>query len=405
MPRLAGARAAAALPAGLPLLAARHQPSRLNAQFAGELLSFADYVARTREMLAKAHSASGHAEQAVEGNAPFELLPAENFRTGREKPYARGVLLVHGLSDSPYFMRRLAAFFQRCGFRVMAVLLPGHGTQPGDLLEVRWQEWARCVAYGVEQLDREVEELFVGGYSAGAALAVRHSLRDGRVRGLFLFSPALGVSRRAAWANLHRIYSWLTPAAQWVDIKPDSDVYKYESFPKNAAAQMHALIQDLRAHLQGREVNIPVFAAASADDATVKTSATLEFMARAQNKHSRLVYYSTDPSGFPPGIPERKVELMHSVLPAEHIASFAHTSIVLPPEDAHYGVAGGYANCLHYYPGDMEKYALCTSGSPHVLQGELTDKNLRAGVVRRLMYNPYFTALEASMQRFIESLP
>jgi esterase/lipase len=40
-------------------------------------------------------------------------------------------------------MRHLADFFRQNGFRVMAVLLPGHGTQPGDLLDVTWQEWAR----------------------------------------------------------------------------------------------------------------------------------------------------------------------------------------------------------------------------------------------------------------------
>lgn len=385
---------------------ARHQPSRLNSRFAGEHLCFSDYVASTREMLLTAHSGSGIcARQQVEGNAPFELFPAGNFPAGKGKPYARGVLLIHGLTDSPYFMRPLATFFQQRGFRVMAVLLPGHGTRPGDLLDVRWQEWARAVAWGVEQLAGEADEIFLGGYSAGAALAVRQSLLDGRVRGLFLFSPALQVSRRAAWANLHKIYSWLAPAAKWVAIKPDADIYKYESFPKNAAAQMYALTRNLRRHLYAREVNIPVFTAASADDATVGTSATLEFMARAKNKHSRLVYYSTEAGAYPPGIPEHKVEMVNSVLPAQRIASFAHTSIMLPPQDAHYGAAGDYSNCLHYYPDDMEKYAICRSNAPTVSQGEVTEKYLHAGVVRRLMYNPCFAQLEASMHRFIASLP
>src|SRR5271169_592907 len=389
------------------VLESRHQPSGLNSLFNGGQLNFSDYVASSREMLFKAYSgnASRNNEKVVAGNAPFELRPVENSPVGKGKRYRRGVLLIHGLSDSPYFMRHLASFFQQCGFRVMAILLPGHGTQPGDLLDVRWQEWARAIAYGVEQLDGEADEIYLAGFSAGSTLAIRHSLLDGRVRGLLLFSPALRITPRAAWANLHKIYSWLQPSAKWVDIKPDVDIYKYESFPKNAALQMYALTQNLRKQLQGRELNIPVFAAASADDATVDSFAAVEFMARAHHPCSRLMYYTTDAAKYPPGIPEGKVELVNSVVPDQKIISFAHTSIVLPPEDAHYGVAGDYSNCQHYYPGDMEKYAVCSRGSPLILQGEGTEKNLRAGTMRRLMYNPHFAALETSMQRFIASLP
>ncbi len=75
-------------------------------------------------------------------------------------------------------MRHLAEFFLENGFRVMAVLLPGHGTQPGDLLEVTWQEWAKTVAYGAYKLAEEVDEVYLAGYSTGATLSVYQSLRD-----------------------------------------------------------------------------------------------------------------------------------------------------------------------------------------------------------------------------------
>jgi pimeloyl-ACP methyl ester carboxylesterase len=115
-------------------------------------------------------------------NAPFELEPSGSDTAGKEKKYRRGILLTHGLSDSPYFMRYLAAFFQSNGYRVMAVLLPGHGTRPGDMLDVSWQEWAKAVAYGTDQLAAEVDEVYLGGYSAGGALSIYQSLLDKRVR-------------------------------------------------------------------------------------------------------------------------------------------------------------------------------------------------------------------------------
>jgi pimeloyl-ACP methyl ester carboxylesterase len=160
-------------------LEARHQPSGGQPRFNGSGLTFADYVARSREMLRSVHSAAGAAdvEKIVDGNAPFELKPPSGFPAGKDKVYRRGVLLTHGLSDSPYSMGYLAEFFQQNGFRVMAVLLPGHGTQPGNLLEITWQEWAKTLAYGVDKLAEEADEVYLAGYSIGGALSVYQSLR------------------------------------------------------------------------------------------------------------------------------------------------------------------------------------------------------------------------------------
>ena len=69
-----------------PQLEARHRPSGLNFRFNDRQLTFADYVARSREMLSKAHSALGETEleKIVDGNAPFELKPPAGFPAGAE---------------------------------------------------------------------------------------------------------------------------------------------------------------------------------------------------------------------------------------------------------------------------------------------------------------------------------
>lgn len=377
------------------ILGLRHRPSGVNSTFAGAGLSFADYVRQTQAMLLQLHEGKNEQETIVAGNSPFELFPAGDFQKGRDKPFKRGVLLTHGLIDSPYHMRHLAAFFQRNGFRVMAVLLPGHGTQPGDLLHIRWREWAKAVAYGADRLSEEADELYLGGFSAGAALSVLQASRDERVRGMFLFSPAFEITARARWANLHKLYSWLLPKAAWVSTMQDRDLYKYESFCKNAAAQMYALTQAL----PRGEVDIPVFAVASADDVTVNSEATLRFMQRATHPCSRLVWYATEKTELP------KVEWVNSAVPEQRILSSAHTAIVIPPEDEQYGAAGGYENCLHYLPHDKEGYNACRARAAEVWHGEVHEKNLRRGVLRRLMYNPHYAEMEASMRRFMECLP
>lgn len=41
-----------------------------------------------------------------------------------------GVLLLHGMSDSPYSMRALGTALNQHGYHVIALRLPGHGTAP-----------------------------------------------------------------------------------------------------------------------------------------------------------------------------------------------------------------------------------------------------------------------------------
>jgi hypothetical protein len=52
----------------------------------------------------------------------------------------------------------------------------------------------------------------------------------------------------------------------------------------------------------------------------------------------------------------------------------------------------------------MEKYAACLNHPEQDYHGELTEENLRAGILRRLMYNPNFAALKVSMRQFIDKL-
>ena len=385
----------------------RHYSSGSNSTFSSGHESFAAYISSTREMLHRVRSYTTDADklqQSVEGNAPFALEPGGSNTAGKQRRWRRGILLTHGLSDSPYCMRHLAACFQENGYRVLAILLPGHGTRPGDLLEVSWQEWASSVAFGVDQLAAEVDEVYMGGYSAGGALSIYHSMRDNRVRGLFLFSPAVQISPWAALVSLYKLVSWIFPKAKWLEIKLDRDLYKYESFTNNNVQQMHALTQVLKRQKMER-LNIPVFCVASEVDKTVNAKATVGFMAMQFNPCNKLILYTGADTVLSRAAMKPNVELLECVDISKKILGSAHTAIVIPPEDKHYGVNGDYANCLHYYPNDMKKYDACTASPKECWKGEITQANLKAGLLCRLMYNPHFAEMKKSLDFFIGSLP
>jgi len=391
-----------------PTLDSRHQLSGLNSRFDFTGDAFADYVKRTRTVIAAARTdlKGAGSEKIIDGNSPFELTPPKSCSAGGSKPYRRGVVLLHGLTDSPYFMRPLGEFLQGQCFRVMALLLPGHGTRPGDLLDVKWQDWAKAVEFGVASMAKEADHVYLLGFSTGGALSIHHSLKDKRIKGLFLFAPAVRISPKGMMANWHEAYDWLVPSSKWLDVMPDEDPFKYESFSANAADQIHLLTVQLQADLiKVKRFMPPVFVAASEDDASVNTAATIDFFREAIHPLSTMLLYTAkNPEALQKSLPE-KIVVLGSGVPSRRILGSAHTALVLPPGNDHYGDVGNYANCLHYYaPKLLVKYRQCKDRKEDYL-GEITEENLKKGVVRRMMYNANFDALLARMTSFIATLP
>jgi alpha-beta hydrolase superfamily lysophospholipase len=198
-------------------------------------------------------------------------------------------LLVHGLSDSPYSLRAIALALQEAGITVYGLRLPGHGTIPAGLDQVDWTDWLAAVELTVAQIRRDHPDapFWYVGYSTGATLGLKHSVdaigagrQDLLPDRLFLLSPALGVSPFAPLANVQRLISrWgVARKARWANVGVEIEPYKYESFAKNAAAQIASLIATLHRDLAAmdRDGSIgrlpPVLSFQSIVDATVSTS-------------------------------------------------------------------------------------------------------------------------------------
>lgn len=201
-----------------------------------------------------------------------------------------GVLLIHGLTDSPYSMRSLAQTLHTLGFWVVGIRLPGHGTAPSGLLHVTWQDFAAATELGVRHVKTKIGEdkpLYIAGFSTGAALAVQYSLSilSGEDKpmpdGLILLSPAIGVSPLAALAVWQARFSTLPgfEKSAWDSILPEFDPFRYKSFAVNAGDQIYRLTLEINKLVNkldkgGGIQRFPkVIAFQSVVDATVSTPA------------------------------------------------------------------------------------------------------------------------------------
>lgn len=221
---------------------------------------------------------------APDANRSFVLMPAGKPRGA--------VVLLHGLTDSPYSVRRLAVNYQQHGFVAVVPRLPGHGTAPGALTDVDWEMWLAATRLAVREATRlagEAVPLHLVGYSNGGALAMKYALDAldapalRKPQQVILLSPMIGVTAFARFAGFAGLPALLPPFAKaaWLNISPEYNPYKYNSFPVNAARQSWLLTKALQEQIglaarENRLANLPpVLAFQSVMDSTVSTRAVV----------------------------------------------------------------------------------------------------------------------------------
>ena len=343
-------------------------------------------------------------QQVVDLVAPFELKVP-----GSEQV----VLLIHGLTDSPFLFHDLAYEFYQQGLNVRTLLLPGHGTAPSALVDTTEKQWRQAAGYAMRQALSDYKQVYLGGFSTGGAL-ILDQLSHGKwspsqldkIKGLLLWAPASKAKSDFAWAAK---YLDFVPFVDWLNKGADIDFAKYESFPLNAAAQ----VDKLMGRINGKDKSltkipdIPMLVVTSEVDQTIDTTTTLRLVNQWHTAPSRkslgsdnLIYYG-DPKALKPlpdtlqvSIPSCQTQQL-----CDKVIDIAHNAATNSPKNPHYGHQGNYKYCEHHV--DAEAFSACKT-MPVAPTGEITAKNLeRYGVLRRLTYNPYFEHMMTNIRDFL----
>jgi len=109
---------------------------------------------------------------------------------------AKSILIMHGLFESPNYMRSLAKAFFDAGYNVISLRLDGHfeKTKFADT-NVKAENWLTTAENGLHMAGLVGEQVEILGYSTGGTLGVYLSLKHPQVvKKLYLISPALKLS-------------------------------------------------------------------------------------------------------------------------------------------------------------------------------------------------------------------
>jgi carboxylesterase len=102
------------------------------------------------------------------------------------------VLLIHGLTGSPYEMKYFARELNRAGFTVKAPCLAGHGKTIEELARTSWRDWYASVFKSFTEMKQQYHTVSAAGLCMGAVLALHLSHQVGsELTGIALMSTTL----------------------------------------------------------------------------------------------------------------------------------------------------------------------------------------------------------------------
>lgn len=187
---------------------------------------------------------------------PVTIPEAEPFSFERG---STGALLVHGFTSTPFEVRELGERLADAGITAFGPTLPGHRTTPENLARTTWRDWFAATQAGIAKLKSDVDEVFVMGISAGAALALHAAAHDPTLAGVV----ALGTIIRIRGMNprllrlLARIHPFQTKrgGSSISDPKARARHPSYTRVPLKAVASLAEFLRHLQDDLP--EVRAP----------------------------------------------------------------------------------------------------------------------------------------------------
>ncbi len=206
-----------------------------------------------------------------------------------EHPTAqKAIVLIHGLTDSPYFLTAIAEVFHyELGYNVYLPLLRGHGlAHPKNMQEVTLEKWKDNVLFALETATTRAAIISIGGLSLGGNLSLFFAENSDHVNGdLFLFSAALDLAG-GIWGDFKEYFlrsKFIGIADYFEKDKPliGPNPYRYDRFDMTGAKCLAQLIKETDQIISAADTSPfskRVFAAHSESDTTASIEGVERFL-------------------------------------------------------------------------------------------------------------------------------
>lgn len=233
----------------------------------------------------------------------FDHQPMKAYQiVNPEQRDSKVALLVHGLSDSPYYMKDVATSLYNNGYSVRSILLSGHGTDdPRNLNNTKAKHWVKDIKRGLEVARSLGNKITLVGFSTGGSLLSNYIAKaqlektDTRdIQNLVLISPALHLLNPDA--DKVCLVSSVTFGLLYTGSNNQESLQvRYPEYPFEAACQLHKYLNQKRVtkniqKLNNQKSNIPILAIYAGDDDDVDILETDKLLKQLSSNYTSALF-------------------------------------------------------------------------------------------------------------------
>ena len=193
-----------------------------------------------------------------------------------DKNDKKAVLLFHGLTGSPFEMKKYGEFLFKNGYDVFCYSFPGHGERISEIEIVTWQDWCEFAQNKYNNLRKNYNQFFVSGLCLGAAMAVYLAERNEDITGVVALSTTLFLDGFCIPWTIHLLPFALSTITRFYFTFPEDDCFGIknertrkslakitakadigmDNYPLNCVGSLLKLSKNVRKNL--KKVNCPV---------------------------------------------------------------------------------------------------------------------------------------------------
>jgi len=214
-----------------------------------------------------------------------------------------GVVLIHGYMAAPLEVRELADYLGRRGLWVYAPRLRGHGTSPDDLAVRSYADWMASVETGYAIVRNICKQVVVGGFSAGAGMALDLAARVKDIKGVFAVCPPMRLKDFSSkfvpavdvWNRLMERVRLDGAKKEFVENFPENPHINYFRNPVSGVLELERFMESLEKKLPA--IDMPALVIQSLGDPVVKPSGSRSAFDRIGSEDKTYILYNFDRHG------------------------------------------------------------------------------------------------------------
>jgi len=224
-----------------------------------------------------------------------------------------GVVLLHGYMAAPLEVKELAEVLGCKGLWVYVPRLKGHGTSPEDLAIRSYKDWVASVERGYAIMSHLCKQVVVGGFSAGALLAMDLAARVQDIKGVFAVCPSMRLQDFSSrfvpavdvWNRVMKKVRLNGAQKEFVENQPENPHINYFRNPVSGVLELERLMDAVDDKLS--DIRMPVLVVQSLKDPVVRPSGSRRAFDRIGSEDKSYILFNFDRHGILLGQDSEKV--------------------------------------------------------------------------------------------------